>query len=358
MAQTAAPYAEQLDEATPERFRRISTHDSIRKEPRILGSSPLELALALAAGTGACAALALAPIAPAARGAIACVWLYQAARLHLQVWRFGGWAGFVFLCRRFPHAYVWTLSTLPVFLAAKLAQWVCAQLFLDNAGRMHRCEPNSHGGADLTLVNWWRMATDLSKPLRVHSVRASVMPNIIAPTLACNVHSVGAWASLDVLRVVCSEHSCSMRNDLFGTSARARARSAVLCVAPAAGHRPAYHSPRASPFLAAAFRVSQRGPDFSYTFHISGVVDESHMYWLVTDATVLWPLTALVSAMWNGYAATLADAIAEAEARSRARPAVTYTGLRFWTDHDPPTLDSLWYPHLRERRPSEYVMDS
>ncbi|KAG8460162.1 hypothetical protein KFE25_014307 [Diacronema lutheri] len=315
MAQTAAPYAEQLDEATPERFRRISTHDSIRKEPRILGSSPLELALALAAGTGACAALALAPIAPAARGAIACVWLYQAARLHLQVWRFGGWAGFVFLCRRFPHAYVWTLSTLPVFLAAKLAQWVCAQLFLDNAGRMHRCEPNSHGGADLTLVNWWRMATDLSKPLRVHSVRASVMPNIIAPTLACNVHSVGAWASLDVLRVVCSEHSCSMRNDLFGTN-------------------------------------------FSYTFHISGVVDESHMYWLVTDATVLWPLTALVSAMWNGYAATLADAIAEAEARSRARPAVTYTGLRFWTDHDPPTLDSLWYPHLRERRPSEYVMDS
>lgn len=271
----------------------------------------------------------------------------------VQVWRFGGWASFMFLCRRLPHAYVWTLATFPPFLALKSGQWLLSQLFLDNSGRVHRCE-----GRELTILRWWRLSADLQKPLRPPSSRIGVMPNVLAPTLACLVYSAGPWASLDVLRLVCSEESCSMRNDLFGTRALSPVSTASRM-----------HSVALRPLTAASIvcdtplqtYLHPMFTDFSYNYHISGFVENGHLYFNVADATVLWPLTWLASSLWASFAATLPSAAAEAEARTSVWPTVTYTGLQFWSDKDPPSLDSLWYPHLRdlaERRPtSDYVLD-
>jgi len=291
--------------------------------PEVQRSSMAEVLFASLVLVATVAMIALVRHGPV-RFALTGLWVFQAMRLHLQVWYFGGWPSFVFISRRFPHAYIWTLSVLPIAPPIKLLQWTLAQLLFDDLGHMYRSD-----GSNVTLVRWWRAAMDLNKPLRppprqrasdgdgrVDSLTptrfpvAVLMVNILSPTLACSVLAFGPWAVFDVQRMICSENHVLMRNDLLGTN-------------------------------------------FSYHHHTSGFCDMGTWYWVVAETAVLPPFTWLRAALWDAYARDMCFFIDEAEERCKHHPTQTYLGTHWWTDMDPPSLDSLFYPEhagTRERR--------
>jgi len=140
------------------------SHFKSMPKPSVERSSTLEVFIALITGCMVVVATlgaALALVGGRARIALSALWCFQLARMHVEVWWLGGWKGFMHLCRRFPHAWIWTVTTLVPFTCIKFAQWLLVQLLLfDSIGKVFRVD-----GSGVTMVRWWRMAIDLNKPL-------------------------------------------------------------------------------------------------------------------------------------------------------------------------------------------------
>ncbi|KAG8465535.1 hypothetical protein KFE25_002842 [Diacronema lutheri] len=232
--------------------------------------------------------------------AIAAFWVFVVVVVHLKIWLSGGWRGFAYVVGRFPHAWLFSLSTMHVSICFKLA--AVAQQALNpfhSRGQLYKLP-----GEGLTMRRYARYAMDLDKPL-LHRHRKggylqpSIYPFFFSPSSVGHLYVVGPYAMLSELSMFPAPTHATLRNDILATE-------------------PAYVN-----FVTLFFNDGNR----------------SFMH--VSNLTVL-PWTLLYTLACSRFAVELGACIQESEARTSTVETQTFAGRLLHGDYDLPPFELSW----------------